>query len=292
MARTALRQITFRDTDFLTVERLGPMQSLTPEGFLIVRGVPLARTGPQLYSDQEIPIKGDASGRIIIERLPEDVFRPQTLASLQGKAVTLDHPDDDVTPENYKALLVGTVINPRQGERVFDNLLLGDLIIYDAAAIKAIRDKEVREVSVGYKADYEETATAHGRQRNIICNHLALVRDGRCGPVCRIGDKAFFAQHEENCGCNQCTHDEAPLPLDEDLRDLAEGAQENIVQELYREQERRNQYRPLDTEDEDEDGDLRGLAQAARQRLMKPPEDTKDWSLARRRTGRRIHLHI
>jgi hypothetical protein len=286
-------RLTFRDTDFLTVERLGPTQSLTPEGFLIVRGVPLARTGPQLYSDQEIPISGDASGRIIIERMPEDVFRPQTLASLQGKAVTLDHPDDDVTPENYKALLVGAVINPRQGERVFDNLLLGDLIIYDAAAIKAIRDKEVREVSVGYKADYEETGTAHGRQRNIICNHLALVRDGRCGPVCRIGDKAFFPRHEEDCGCAQCTHDEAPLPLDEDLRELAEGAQENIVQELYREQERRDKYRQVDIEDEDEDGDLRGLAEAARQRLIKPPEDTKDRALVKgSRTGRRIHLHF
>jgi hypothetical protein len=276
-----LRRISFRDTDFLTVERLGPMQSLSPEGFLIIRGVPLARTGPQLYSDQEIPIKGDATGRIIIDRLPEDVFRPATLASLQGKAVTLDHPDDDVTPENFKGLLVGAVINPRRGERVLDNLLLGDLIIYDPEAIKAIRNKEVREVSVGYKADYEETGMARGRQRNITCNHLALVRDGRCGAVCRIGDKAFFPRHEENCGCDQCTHDaegegDAPVPLDEDLRDLAEGAPENIIQALYLEQQRREAYRlhpgpPI----EDEDTEI---------------TDTRDRAF--KRTGRRIHLHL
>jgi hypothetical protein len=204
----APRRIRFHDTDFLTVEQLGPMQSLSPEGFLIIRNVPLARIGPQLYSDQEIPIKGDAAGKIIIDREPDEVFRPATLASLQGKAVTLDHPEDDVMPENYKELLVGTVINPRRGERVMDNLLLGDLIIYDPEAIKAIRNKDVREVSVGYKADYEETGNARGRQRNIICNHLALVRDGRCGPICRIGDTAFFPRHEADCGCAQCsTHD-------------------------------------------------------------------------------------
>jgi hypothetical protein len=125
------------------------------------------------------------------------------------------------------------------------------------------------------------------------------VRDGRCGPVCRIGDKAFFATHETDCGCAQCTHDDAaPLPLDEDLRELAEGAQENIVQALYREQERREKDRPLDLDDadEDENTDLYARAKAARQRLDK--EDTKDQSLVRvltrpiKRTGRRIHLHF
>lgn len=287
-------RMTFRDTDFLTVERLGPMQSLTPEGFLIIRNVPLARTGPQLYSDQEIPIRGDASGRIIIDREPEEVFRPQTLASLNGKAVTLDHPDEDVTPENYKGLLVGTVINPRRGLNAIDNLLLGDLVIYDPAAIKAIRDKEVREVSVGYKADYEETGDARGRQRNIICNHLALVRDGRCGPVCRIGDKAFFPRHETDCGCSACTHDaddddeteaagetapdtEAlddiippPVPLDAELLELAKGAPPNIVQQIYEEQARRNQSRP----------DLMAFNADSTQ-------DSKP-----KRTGRRVHLHL
>jgi len=192
--------------------------------------------------------------------LPEEVFRPSTLNSLQGKAVTFDHPEDDVTPENYKELLVGTVINPRQGQNAMDNLLLGDLIIYDPQTIKAIRDGKVREVSVGYKADYEETGPARGKQKNILCNHLALVQDGRCGPVCRIGDKAYFPRHEKDCGCAQCgtkdagsfyhaeredDDEDVPLPLDKDLRRIAEGAQENIIQALYEEQERREENRPF-----------------------------------------------
>lgn len=179
--------------DFYVTEPLGPQQAFTPEGFLVVKSVPLARTGKQLYSDKEIPIKGDAEGKIIIDREPEEVFRPATIASLQGKPITLDHPTDDVNPDNYHDLAVGHVINPRRGTGVFDHLLIGDLLIHDKKAIEAIRNKLLREVSVGYKAQYEITGDARGRQHDILCNHLALVRDGRCGVVCRIGDKAFFS---------------------------------------------------------------------------------------------------
>ena len=188
--------------DFLTTERLGPQQSLTPEGFLVIRAVPLARTGPQLYSDQEIPIKGDSSGRIVIDREPDEVFSPATIASLNGKPVTLDHPDDDVDPTNYADLAVGTVLNVRRGSNANNNLLYGDLVITDPDAIEAIRSKDVREVSVGYRAKYQQTGPGRGRQTAIVCNHLALVSDGRCGPACRIGDKAYFVkdQHMDNLG--------------------------------------------------------------------------------------------
>jgi hypothetical protein len=198
--------------DFYVTEPLGPQQAMTPEGFLVVKSVPLARTGRQLYSDKEIPIKGDAQGKIIIDREPEEVFRPATIASLQGKPITLDHPSDDVNPDNYHDLAVGHVLNPRRGTGVFDHLLIGDLMITDKKAIEAIRNKLLREVSVGYRADYEETGDARGRQRNILCNHLALVKDGRCGPVCRIGDKAFFVvtqdQEEDDSDDGKLSHAE------------------------------------------------------------------------------------
>jgi len=173
---------------FYTTEELGPSQSLTPEGFLVVRNAPLARTGHQLYSDKELPLTGDSDGHIIIERLPEEVFRDQTVNSFHGKPVTLDHPDTDVNPENWKHLAVGYVLNPRRGNGVLNHLLLGDLVITDARAIKAVRDSDLRELSAGYDAEYEQTADGHGKQRNIVANHVALVSDGRCGVLCRIGD--------------------------------------------------------------------------------------------------------
>lgn len=176
---------------FYTTEELGPSQSLTPEGFLVVKNAPLARTGHQLYSDKELPLTGDRDGHIIIERLPEEVFRDQTVNSFHGKPVTLDHPDTDVNPDNWKHLAVGYVLNPRRGDGVLNHLLLGDLVITDAKAIDAIRNSDLRELSAGYDAEYEQTQDGHGRQRNIVANHVALVSDGRCGVLCRIGDSRF-----------------------------------------------------------------------------------------------------
>lgn len=173
---------------FYTTEQLGRSQSLTPEGFLIVRNAPLARTGIQLYSDKEIPLTGDSDGHVLIQRDPNEVFAPQTIMSLHGKPVTLDHPTDNVTPENWKELAVGYVLNPRRGTGMQDNLLLGDLVLTDPGAIKAVRDGDIRELSVGYDSQYLQTGPGRGKQHNIICNHLALVDTGRCGPICRIGD--------------------------------------------------------------------------------------------------------
>jgi hypothetical protein len=173
---------------FYVTEQLGKSQSLTPEGFLIVRNAPLARTGMQLYSDKEIPLTGDSDGHVIVQRDPQEVFAPATIMSLNGKAITIDHPSDNVTPENWKQLAVGHVINPHRGTGMQDNLLIGDLMFTDPHAIKAVRDGDIRELSVGYDSAYEQTGPGRGRQHNIICNHLAVVDTGRCGPVCRIGD--------------------------------------------------------------------------------------------------------
>jgi hypothetical protein len=173
---------------FYVTEQLGKSQALTPEGFLIVRNAPLARTGLQLYSDKEIPLTGDSDGHVIVQRDPQEVFAPQTVMSLNGKAITMDHPSDNVTPDNWKQLSVGHVINPHRGTGLQDSLLLGDLVLTDPSAIKAVRNGDIRELSVGYDSAYEQTGPGRGRQHNIVCNHLALVETGRCGPVCRIGD--------------------------------------------------------------------------------------------------------
>jgi hypothetical protein len=175
---------------FYTTEQLGRSQSLTPEGFLVVRNAPLARTGIQLYSDKEIPLTGDSDGHVLIQRDPQEVFAPHTIMSLHGKPITMDHPSDNVTPENWKQLAVGHVINPRRGTGMQDSLLIGDLMLTDPDAIQAVRNGDIRELSCGYDSAYEQTGPGRGRQKNIICNHLALVETGRCGPVCRIGDSA------------------------------------------------------------------------------------------------------
>lgn len=173
---------------FFTVEKLGPKQSLTPEGFLLCEEVPVARAGMMIYGPDETPIEAGPEGLVKIFRDPEDIFRPETLASAQGKSVTNDHPDDDVTPATWLEKTNGIVLNPRPGLGVQDDLLFADLLITTPLGIKAVQDGKV-EVSLGYDADYEETGPGTGRQRNIIINHVALVENGRCGSRCAIRDQ-------------------------------------------------------------------------------------------------------
>ncbi len=174
---------------FYTVQKLGPKRSLTPEGFLLCEEVPVARTGEMLYGPGEVPVEPGPDGLIRISRTPDEVFRPKTLASCIGKPVTLDHPDDFVTPANFAALGKGAMLNLRRGTGIEDDLLIADLLVTDQAAIKAVQDDGIEEVSLGYEADYEQVSPGRGVQRNIVVNHVALVERGRCGPRCAIGDK-------------------------------------------------------------------------------------------------------
>lgn len=176
--------------DFYTTEKLSLRRSLTPEAFLLVVGVPVARTGTQLYRAGEVPIAAGPDGMIYVDRDPDEVFRPQTLASGNGKPLTIDHPFEDVTPDNWRELAMGEASDLRRGDGANDDMVLADFLIKDPATIAAVDAHELTEVSVGYDANYEEIEPGHGRQTNIVINHFALLGPGeaRCGPRCSIGD--------------------------------------------------------------------------------------------------------
>ena len=169
------------------VEHISPHLSETPEGFLVCSDVGITRTGSLLYRSDEVPLEADDSGIVQIDRIAEDVFDPATIASFEGKPVTVNHPDDMVTPETWKDLAVGTVQNVRRGDNGNEDLMLADLLITDAMAINLVK-AGLREVSCGYDAEYEQTAPGKGRQTRIIGNHVALVTRGRAGSRCAIMD--------------------------------------------------------------------------------------------------------
>ena len=181
------------DKSTYTVQQIGKRQALTPEGFLLCEAVPIARTGEMYYGPGEVPVEAGSDGIIRISREADEVFSADTIASYNGKPVTNDHPDDGVTPENWKRLTVGVVQNVRRGTGIEDDLLFADLLITDAEGIKSVQDGK-REVSCGYDAEYEQVSPGRGVQRRIIGNHVALVEQGRCGPRCAIGDSAM-AKH-------------------------------------------------------------------------------------------------
>lgn len=163
----------------------------TPEGFLICLGVPIARTGVMDYTEDELEdtdIEGDEQGIVKISRDEDDVFKPSTIASFEGKPFTIQHPEKLVTPQSWSKLAKGHLKNVRRGTDDHRDDLLADVYITDAQAIQMVKSDRMREVSCGYEADYEQTGEAAGRQLNIIGNHLALVEQGRAGSGYAIKD--------------------------------------------------------------------------------------------------------
>ena len=179
---------------FYSEEKISPNQAKTPEGFLICNAVPIARTGMQLYGPGEIDIEEGPDGIVRIFREPEEVFRAQTIASFEGKPLCIEHPDGvDITPGNWRELAVGHLQNVRRGEGIQDHLLIADFVITDPRAIALIEENPVYEVSAGYDAQYMKLGVGQGKQTNIIGNHVAFVKRGRCGPVCATKDHQTLA---------------------------------------------------------------------------------------------------
>lgn len=180
-----------------TTEQIGPNMSKLPNGSLLCRNVPIARVGWMVYGPGETPIKvSESTGLAYVVRDAETLFSPECIGSFMGAAIVDEHPDYDVTPDNWRKLSKGfATTNVRQGTGDDADILLADLIITDADLIKAVMDGK-REVSCGYDADYSQTGEGQGRQTGIIGNHIALVEKGRCGPRCAIGDRAHQPKEE------------------------------------------------------------------------------------------------
>ncbi len=174
-------------SNIFTTGLIGRTRETTPEGYLLCRDVPVARIGTLMYGEGEVPVSADSTGLILIQRGEDVLFDPKTIASFEGKPVTDDHPDDWVTPDNWKKLSKGFGKDVRRGDGHLSDFLVADLLITDKKTIQAVMDGKV-EISLGYDADYIEISKGKGMQSNIMGNHFALVEKGRCGSRCSIGD--------------------------------------------------------------------------------------------------------
>lgn len=179
----------------------------TEEGYLIADAFTV-RTGIQKYAGYEVG-RPDLLA-VNIYRPESEVFSKDSLQSITHAPVTLDHPIQPVTAENWKDLAVGEVSTDvlRDGER-----LKVPLILKDAKAIAAVEAGK-RELSAGYSCqlDWEEGTAPDGTkyqavQRNIRFNHVAVVSRGRAGSDFRIGDSA------NNWGAAPITKDKETMQL-------------------------------------------------------------------------------
>jgi len=164
--------------DFSPIEKY----EVTPEGYLRA-WASIARTGIQHYTD--------ADGSVRREYRPEtEVASPDSLASFAGKAITSEHPPvllDAANTKDYQVGFSGT-------EVVYDNgFVKAVMTITDQDTIERIMRGDAREVSAGYRVNYDPTPGVtesgehyDGIQKEIIGNHIAVVRRGRAGPQVKL----------------------------------------------------------------------------------------------------------
>ena len=160
----------------------------TPEGFLICKDVPIARTGTQQYRGCEFggPV---ADGIYNVQRPEAEVFDRAAVASFEGKPVCDEHPEEDVTPDNYGRYMKGVCRDVRRGDGDLSNCLVADLVIYDADLINKIEAGK-REISCGYDCLWNPTSDSSYDQLEIRGNHVAVVDKGRAGHKVAIRDAA------------------------------------------------------------------------------------------------------
>lgn len=160
------------------------------DGYLVV-DAKIARAGIQQYLGSEV---GRPDLNVVnVYRAPEEVFNGDALASFAHRPVTNDHPKEAVTADNWRQFAVGQTADEikRDGDYV-----RVPLMVADGAAIKAVAEGK-RELSAGYTCElvWGDGVTPDGtpfqaKQTNIRANHVAIVKHGRAGYDCRIGDEA------------------------------------------------------------------------------------------------------
>lgn len=175
---------------FTDAVAVGQMKE-TSEGYLVATAR-VARTGIQNYLASELgdiaKDEGFSPNDIVrVLRPADEVFSADSLKTITRLPVTVGHPSESVTSDNWASLAVGEVGDAYSTEPEW---IIVNPMIKDRAAAEAARTTH-KEISMGYTANiipHAEKSIADFVQTGIRYNHLALVPKGRAGYKARIGD--------------------------------------------------------------------------------------------------------
>lgn len=143
------------------------------------------------YMGSEIP-RGDELGLNPgqVYNLLRDPKELESAASTyNGKPLMAEHIGVSAD-QPHKHYIVGTVSNVHFAYPY----LKARVTVWDGEAIRDIDGGHKRELSAGYRYDVDMSpGTFEGQQydgvmRNLRCNHVAIVREGRCGPDVMVAD--------------------------------------------------------------------------------------------------------
>lgn len=168
-------------------DKLSDNMIVTPEGYLICQNVPIGRIGCMDYYGQELPAAyNEPTGKICkVCRSPEELFSEATMASFEGKPITNTHPTAMLDVNTAPMIERGHAQNIRRE----GDFLLADLFVKDAGLIAEIQNSFKREVSSGYDCSWHDIGDGKYEQREIIGNHVAIVKNGRAGSRVAIQDE-------------------------------------------------------------------------------------------------------
>ena len=157
----------------------------TSDGYLAA-SPRVARTGIQVYSGAELG-RPDLD-EVRVNRPEKVVFNRKSLNSYAHRPITLGHPDEPVTSDNWREYSIGHV----GGEVMRDgDYIRVPILLMDKDAIEGVESGEIKQLSLGYQMslDWKGGDDFDAEVQDIVANHLAVVPRARGGNKLSIGDK-------------------------------------------------------------------------------------------------------
>lgn len=161
----------------------------TDEGFLRVFGT-IAKVGWLNYINND----GTTRKEYVSE---ETLFNPRHLDSIGGAVLTLGHPPEIVTPENYSTYAVGTTGTKIVADTV-KKCVDVVFVVNSKEAITAIKEDGIKELSMGYKCKVVANPDGTFNQLNRVCNHNAIVSTARCKGASLHLDGWYQVHHDSD----------------------------------------------------------------------------------------------
>lgn len=169
-------------------------KEIDDNNFLVAYDVPIAKTGIQQYSREELGDKdGDPKEMVNVFRDQRAFDDPKVLESFDGIPIVYQHPDDGkVDNLNFKEFVVGTVsgVYVKNGD-----LYAKKLTIIDKRAIVDVLSKRTNELSIGFRGSVEKVSGRYNgkpyefKENVMYANHLALCEEGKAGSYYAINSK-------------------------------------------------------------------------------------------------------
>lgn len=149
------------------------------EGHLIIEGVPIMRSGLHEYRFDEI-FEAQDDSIILIDKPAEELKK--IVDKLNGIPLTIGHVPLDEIDENEN--IIGYIKNTQFVDNGVASFIKADIVIINGLGIES--SQSIKQLSLGFNYDLDIEDMG---QKNIVPNHLALVKAGRCGSLCAFDEK-------------------------------------------------------------------------------------------------------